>query len=84
MSAVDVIAVRQNDGSIKATPFCVRFAKKQKITRIVNVVVNGKEVVNESKWGLVVENGELFAKFVRMDSIVETSCEKSDTLERKR
>ena len=46
--AVDVVAVRQEDGSIKCSPFYVRFGKYQGLLRrrdkLVKIHVNGQEV----------------------------------------
>jgi phosphatidate phosphatase PAH1 len=74
--ATDIITVQHKDGSIKGTPFCVRF-KSQKIKRVVTVFVNGKQIVaNESGWGMIVEKGESFAKFAKIDpmhTVIEES-----------
>ncbi len=68
MSATDIIAVHHPNGVIKCSPFCVRFGKKQKSRHIITVFVNGKQIINECGWSLVVDAGELFAKFVKMES----------------
>jgi phosphatidate phosphatase PAH1 len=67
--ATDIITVEHKDGSIKGTPFCVRF-KTQKLRRVVTVFVNGKQIIaNECGWGLVVEAGGCFAKFAKIDPL---------------
>ncbi|KAL0487488.1 ned1 [Acrasis kona] len=73
MSATDIIVVLQPDGSVKITPFFIRFYKKQKSSRFVSVVVNGQVVKETSKQRLVVEAGDSHAKFIEVES--------TDTLE---
>lgn len=56
MSAVDIVAVRQKDGSIKSTSFYVLFASR-KTSETVFVEVNGELVPDLT---MVVQSGELY------------------------
>lgn len=52
--AIDIIAVRQPDGSLKSTPFHVRFGRLQVVRprdKVVTVRVNGVEVALKMKLG---------------------------------
>ena len=52
--AIDIIAVRQPDGSLKSTPFHVRFGRLQVVKprdKVVTVRVNGVEVALKMKLG---------------------------------
>ena len=52
--AIDIVAVRQPDGSLKSTPFHVRFGRLQVVKprdKVVTVRVNGVEVALKMKLG---------------------------------
>ena len=63
MSAIDVIAVRQEDNSLRFSPLFVWFGKKAHRNSAVEVFVNDVSAQNESKYRLVVKQGEKGATF---------------------
>jgi phosphatidate phosphatase PAH1 len=67
MSAIDCVAVRQEDNSLKFSPLFIRFDKKAKETATVEVFVNGIPATNESNYRLIVKRGEKYATLELVD-----------------
>ncbi|KAG2373977.1 hypothetical protein C9374_011642 [Naegleria lovaniensis] len=44
MACVDIIIVKQEDGSYQSSPFFVRFPQRTKFRRVITVKVNGKKI----------------------------------------
>ncbi len=64
MPALDIIAVRQPNGTIKSSPFYIRFDTRTSHRRLVQVLVNGKQVQLDTQQ-LVVEP---YDQYVRIHS----------------
>jgi hypothetical protein len=63
MSAIDIIAIRQPDGSHCVSPMFVRFSHKARQTTVVDVYINDQLIENFSSHVLVVPKGEKEAVF---------------------
>jgi phosphatidate phosphatase LPIN len=59
--AVDIVAVRQQDGSIKSSPFYVRFGKYQTFSKNRKVIVRVNDVDMDFGLELGQYGGALFA-----------------------
>ncbi|KAL0478937.1 nuclear elongation and deformation protein [Acrasis kona] len=65
MSAIDIIAVRQRDGSFKMSPLILHLSKKAIDTHEVTVAINGKTLINNSEYKFVVQKGFQYACFIK-------------------
>ncbi len=63
MSAIDIIAIKQRDGSIKISPFYIRFKHKSPKKSIVEVYLNEELVENKTTCNLIVPAGDTLAIF---------------------
>jgi phosphatidate phosphatase PAH1 len=71
MPAIDIIATRQPDGTIKSSPFYVRFSKRVKKRRFIQVIVNGRQV-QQMDQQLVIES---YDKYVGFHNLTNTNTE---------
>src|SRR3989338_967190 len=69
MPALDIIAVKQPNGTIKSSPFYVRFDTRTRHRRLVQILVNGKQIQLDTQQ-LVVEP---YDQYVRIHSFHKMS-----------
>jgi hypothetical protein len=72
--AVDIVAVRQQDGTLKSTPFYVRFGKYQTFSRNRRVIVRVNNVEMEFGLELGQYGSALFAHEVIQGAFLQDAC----------
>jgi phosphatidate phosphatase PAH1 len=61
MSAVDVVAVKHRDGTIRISPFYLRLVKPAKVNKFVSINMNGNEIKTNTTFEI--HKGDRYATF---------------------